>query len=184
MKYPTMKMWLYPFCSIMLNGTKGTENIPKSIPFIVVANHEKRVDPPYIFYAVLKILDKKVHFIATPAYWFFGNKIFREWAGCIPLFEPKQAYQEAKKLVETGEIVGIFPEGRLYRRVRPLKTGALRLAFETKAPILPIGLKSSWIPLNSKLNIGKLIYVRNKNNIKKQMSGLMKEIYKLRNDIH
>lgn len=182
MKYLTIKIWLYPFCKMMLNGIKGTENIPKSLPFIIVANHEKRVDPPYIFYAILKILNKKIHFIATPAYWFLGDKIFRKWAGCIPLFNPKQAYMEAKKLIRLGHIIGIFPEGRLYRKVRPLKTGAIRLALETNVPILPIGLKSSWMPFNSKLNIGKSFYVKDKS-IKKQTIDLMNHIYELRDSL-
>ena len=76
--------------------------------------------------------------------------------------------------------MGIFPEGHLEAKVRNPKTGAIRLALETNAPILPIGLKSSYIPFNSTLNIGKLIYLKkNKKNLKKQASDLMKKVYQL-----
>ena len=183
MKHLMLKAGLYPFCAVFLSHIKGTENIPKKTPFVIIANHEKRNDPHFIFYVMLKNLDKKVHFISTPAYLFLGNMIIRQWAACIPLFSPMQAYDEAKKLIESGEIVGIFPEGRLYKKVRPLKTGAVRLALETNVPILPIGLKSSWTPFSSKLNIGKPVYLKDGIDIEKKIEDLIKCVYKLRNDM-
>ena len=135
-----------------------------------------------IFYPLLRKLNKKIHFLSSTRWWFLGDTICRKWAGCIPLFDRKQAYQEAKKLIETGEIVGIFPEAGLRKTKNP-KTGAVRLALETKTPILPIGIKSSYIPFNSALNIGKPIHLKKKSNVKKQMSDLMKEVYRLRKSI-
>ena len=154
------------------------ENIPNKGPFIIISNHERLIDPFYVLYPILKKLNKKIHFIATPTWWFLGDTICRKWAGCIPLFDTKQAYAEAKKLIKLGEIVGIFPEGGT-RRTRNPRTGALRLALETNVPILPIGIKSSYVPFNSKLNIGKLIYLKKNKNIKKQAKELMEYVYKL-----
>lgn len=180
MTYPITKLWLYPLCSILIKRIKGVENIPKDSSFIIVSNHEHLIDPLYIIYPILKKLNKKVHFVATPTWWFLGDTICRQWAGCIPLFNSEQAYKETKELVESGEIVGLFPEGGTRRTKNP-KTGAVRLALETKTPILPIGIKSSYIPFNSILNIGKLIYLKkNKKNIKKQTLDLMMEVYRLR----
>ena len=184
MVYPITKFWLYPLCRIFIKRIKGIENIPNKPPFIVVSNHESFIDPLYIIYPILRKLNKKLHFIASPGWWFLGEAICREWAGCIPLFNSKQAYKEAKKLIKSGEIVGIFPEGARKRTKNP-KTGAVRLALETKTPILPISLKSSYLPFNSTLNIGKPVYLKkNKKNLKKQMSDLMEEVYRLRNSIH
>ena len=168
---------------VLIKNIKGLDNIPTKIPFIIVSNHEKLIDPVLIFYPILKKLNKKVHFLATPTWWFLGETICRKWAGCIPLFDRKQAYNESKKLIESGEILGIFPEAGLKRTKNP-KTGAIRLALETDAPILPIGIKSSYIPFNSTIKIGKLIHLKKKNNIKKQMSNLMEEVYRLRNSMH
>ena len=33
---------------------KGSENIPKKGPFIVVCNHFNRLDPPFVIYAIKK----------------------------------------------------------------------------------------------------------------------------------
>ncbi|MBS3105899.1 1-acyl-sn-glycerol-3-phosphate acyltransferase [Candidatus Woesearchaeota archaeon] len=180
MAYPISRFWLFYTFRILIRQIKGLDNIPTNLNFIVVSNHEKLADPFIIIYPLLRKLNKKIHFIATPTWWFLGETICRKWIGCIPMFNQKQAYIEAKKLINSGEIVGIFPEGHLEAKVRNPKTGAIRLALETNAPILPIGLKSSYIPFNSTLNIGKLIYLKkNKKNLKKQASDLMKKVYQL-----
>ena len=180
MAYPITKFWFYPLNWIMIKRIKGENNIPKNPNFIIISNHEHLIDPLYILYPVLWKLNKKVHFVATPTWWFLGDTICRQWAGGIPLFNSEQAYKEAKKLIKSGEIVGIFPEGGTRGTKNP-RTGAMRLALETKTPILPIGIKSSYIPFNSTVNIGKLVHLKNKNNIKKQISDLMEEVYRLRN---
>ena len=179
MAYPITKFWFYPLNWIMIKRIKGEDNIPKNPNFIIISNHEHLIDPLYIFYPILKKLNKKLHFIATPTWWFLGETICRQWAGCIPLFNSEQIYKEVKKLIKSGEIIGIFPEGGTKRTKNP-KTGAIRLALDTKTPILPIGLKSSYTPFNSTLNIGKLIYPNKNKDIKKQTLELMKEIYRLR----
>mgnify|MGYP001620129181 CR=1 FL=1 len=120
--------------------------------------------------------------MSSGSWWFLGETICRKWAACVPVFNPAQAYEETKKLIESGEIIGIFPEAGIRKTKNP-KTGAVRLALETKTPILPIGIKSSYIPFNSTINIGNLIYLKNQKNIKKQTLNLMKEIYRLRNNL-
>ncbi len=178
MTYPITKFWFYPFCKLMTRKIKGVENIPNKTTFIIASNHEHLVDPLYIIFPILRRLNKKVHFVATPTWWFLGETICKKWAGCVPLFNSEQAYKETKELVESGEIVGLFPEGGTRRTKNP-KTGAIRLALETKTPILPIGIRTSYIPFNSTLNIGKLIDLKQGKNIKKQAMYLLKEIYRL-----
>ena len=178
MAYPITKFWFYPLCRILIKRIKGIDNIPDKTTFIIVANHEKLIDPLYIIYTVLKKLNKKVHFLSSGRWWFLGETICRQWAGSIPLFDKKQAYNESKNLIISGEIVGIFPEGGTRRTKNP-KTGAVRLAVETNTPILPIGIKSSYLPFKSKLNIGKPIYINKKNDIEKQAKDLLKYIYQL-----
>ena len=182
MVYPIFRFWVYSLRNLMIRKIKGEENIPDKNSFIIVSNHEHLIDPFYILYPVLRRLKKKVHFIATPSWWFLGDKVCREWAGCIPLFNPEQAYKDSRQLIKSGEIVAIFPEGGIGRTKNP-KTGAVRLALETKVPILPIGIKSSYIPFNSKLNIGNIIYLKKSKNIKEQAKSAMNQVYKLRREI-
>ena len=181
MAYPITKWFYFPLIRFLIRNVNGTENIPNNSAFIVVSNHEKLVDPLFIIYPILKKLNKKVYFLSTGRWWFLGETICRQWAGTIPLFNRKQAYEDSKNLIQSGEIVGIFAEGGTKRTKNP-KTGAVRLAIETKTPILPIGIKSSYFPFTSILNIGQPLYLdKNKKNIKKITIGLMEHVYRLRN---
>ncbi len=183
MVYIISKLWLYPFCNILIKRVKGIENIPVKTKFIIASNHETLRDHLLVIYPILKKLDKKVHFIATPVWWFESERV-RKWAAVIPLYSPDQAYEEAKELIESGEIVAIFPEGRLERknRAKNPKTGVVRLALETNTPILPMGIKFSYVPSSSTLNIGKLVYARKNKDVKQQTKELMKYIYKLKRE--
>lgn len=171
-----------PF-KLLTKSVKGVENIPMESNFIIAANHEHYLDPLFVAYPVWKKLNKKVHFVAKPTWWFLGENICRHWAGCIPLFSPKQAYKETKYIIERGGIIGIFPEGDLkgpMRKERP-KTGAVRLAVETKRPILPIAVKSSYMPFSSRLCIGKPLYLKKSSgDTGIDAANLMAHIYKLK----
>lgn len=183
MVYPIFKILFFPICRILIKKIGGIENIPTNSNFIIVSNHENRIDPLYVIYPLLKKLNKKVYFLAQPNWWFLGEKICRHWAGCVPLFDSKQAYSELKEHLLNNKIIGIFPEGGYKRKKEgKYKTGVIRLAIETKTPILPIGIKSSYIPFTTTLNIGKPIYLKkSQKSIKKQISDLMKQVYNLRN---
>ena len=181
MAYPITKFWFYPFCRVLTKKINGVDNIPQNSNFIIASNHKKLIDPLLIIYTILKKLNKKVHFLATPTWWFLGETICRQWAGCIPLFDSKIAYEEIKDYLKKGEVVGLFPQGQLDTKTRYPKTGAVRLALDTKTPILPIGIKSSYIPFNSKITIGKPIYFKKNKDVEKQTIDLMRHVYNLRN---
>lgn len=180
MVYKFTKWWYYPLCWLFIREIIGVYNIPSKGKFIVVANHNKMLDPLLIVYPIVKKIDKKVHFIASVRWWpFLGEYICRRWAGCIPLFTPKQSYKEAKKMVNNGEIVGIFPEGRIDLDERKVKNGAIRLALETDTPILPIKVESSYFPFMSVVTVDKLLQPEG---IKKEFRNpekLMAKIYNL-----
>lgn len=178
------KLWFYPFCRLMTRKIMGIENISDKETFIIVSNHEKLIDPVFLIYAVLKKLNKKVHFLSTGRWWFLGETICKQWAGCIPVFDSKQAYEDTKRIIKSGGIVGIFPEGRLTNKKRTFKTGAVRLAIETRTPILPIGVKSSYFPFGAAVNIGKPIYLKKGKDIGNQTAQLMELVYRLKSKIN
>jgi len=180
MTYSMLKLWLYPFTKIMVKNIKGIDNIPKDSNFLVVANHERYVDPLYIGYAMLRYLNEKIHFIASPRYVpYLGRTICEKWMGCI-LAYPGKTFDRAKEELLAGKVVGIFPEGLLPAKVRIPKFGAIKLAFETGRPILPIAVKSSHMPFKSELIIAKPVYINSKRNMEQQMFDLMERIYKLK----
>ena len=74
MAYPIFKLIYLPALRLMIRSIKGMENLPSNAPFIVVSNHERQIDPFLIIYLILSRLNKKVHFIASPRYWFWVKK--------------------------------------------------------------------------------------------------------------
>ena len=59
----------------------------------------------------------------------------------------RSAYDAAKRLIEAGELVGIFPEGKRSRAgwMEPeLRAGAARLALETGAPLVPATIRGAY----------------------------------------
>ena len=174
MVYPITKKTLFSFTRLFLKEIKGIENIPKKGPFIIASNHECYLDPFLIMSVVIPIKDKKIHFLANKGrFWdFFGDRISRHWVGAIPLDEGKEkAFQELLDLLKKSEIVALFIEGQrsLDGRLMKGKTGVVRLALKSNAPILPIGLigtfeiapRDKLMPKlkRAKMNIGKAIYL-------------------------
>ncbi|MBI2138302.1 1-acyl-sn-glycerol-3-phosphate acyltransferase [Candidatus Woesearchaeota archaeon] len=180
MVYPYFRWILFPLCRLFISKIAGLGNIPKKGNFILIANHGKRMDPVFLFYVIVRFLNRKVCFIATPHLWFLGEAICRRWAGCIPLFNPGQAFQDAKEALLSGEIVGIFPEGDYHFKERAIKTGAFRLAYETKTPILPASISFSKAPFSGEIHIGKPFTIKSRTDIRQVAKQAMDAVYALK----
>ncbi|MFH1641665.1 MAG: lysophospholipid acyltransferase family protein [Nanoarchaeota archaeon] len=191
MVYPIARYTVAPLLRLFIRKVDGLNNLPKP-PFIIAANHESFLDPFLILAVTLPLIDQKIHYLAMKGrFWnLFGDGISRHWAGCVPLDEGKQnALTELADILSNGGIVGIFPGGprSLDGRLTKGKTGAVRLALETKVPIVPVGLIGTFniapdntlIPRPRRANIrfGKPIYYNTKNpNLKNLTSDLMAKI--------
>ncbi len=200
MVYPILKKTLFPLVRLFLKEIKGMENIPKNGPFIITSNHESYMDPFLIDSIIIPMLNKKIHFLVNKGrFWnFFGYKIAKDWAGCVPLDDGKEkALEELSSLLKKKEIAGIFTSLRsLDGSLRRGKTGVVRLALKAHVPILPIGIIGAFeiAPGNklmpklkrAKLNIGKLVYLNkyykkniNSNLLRKLTDDLMEVISEL-----
>ena len=144
---------------------RGSENIPKNGPFIVVCNHFNRLDPPFVIYAI----KKPINFLMASNQTVEAQIMWAPWLyGFIPTNREKLAPSTIKrslKALKNGEIVGIFPEGAATEQhLRPAKKGAAYLAMTANVPILPmsiIGMDNIWdnwfkgIKPNLQITIGK-----------------------------
>ncbi|HLG15233.1 MAG TPA: lysophospholipid acyltransferase family protein [Blastocatellia bacterium] len=121
----------------------GLENVPESGPVILAGNHPSYLDP----ILVALPLERVVKFMAWDALFkvSFLRGLIRK-LGAFPVDirrgKGEAAYREARKVLEAGDALGIFPEGQRSERgpMGELRTGVARLAIATGAPIVPVTL--------------------------------------------
>lgn len=142
-------MWLLSH-TIYRVKHKGFEHIPTEGPAVLVCNHISFVDPLLIGGAVRRpirfVMDHRIY-NTKGLHWFFKA------AHTIPICSPKEnaeVYEEAfkaiKAVLDDGEIVGIFPEGKLTRdgNINEFKPGIERILQETPVPVIPMALQGLW----------------------------------------
>ena len=128
---------------------EGAANVPAEGPAILASNHLSYAD--WLFMPLT--LPRRVTFVAKAEYFtspglkgWFQRKFFAG-AGQVPIDRTgasaaEGALSSARRILEEGELFGIYPEGtrshdgRLYRG----KTGVARLALETKVPVIPVAV--------------------------------------------
>ncbi len=127
---------------------KGSENIPKKGPFVLVCNHFNRLDPPFVIFAI----KRPINFLMASDQILDAQLMWAPWLyGFIPTNRQSIAPSTIKRsltALKKGEVVGIFPEGTATEQyIRPAKNGAAYLAMTTGALILPmslIGMNNIW----------------------------------------
>lgn len=126
----------------------GVEKIPASGPAVIAANHPSYLDPILLGLQVRR----PIHFMAWDALFrvpIMGSlmRLFHAFPVDVRKGQGREAYDKAKRLLERGELVGIFPEGKRSRTgwLEPaLREGAARLAWETGAPLVPATIAGAY----------------------------------------
>jgi 1-acyl-sn-glycerol-3-phosphate acyltransferase len=126
----------------------GEENVPASGPAVIAANHPSYLDPILLGLQIRR----PIHFMAWDALFrvpVMGAlmRVFDAFPVDVRKGKGREAYDKAKALVESGEVVGIFPEGKRSRTgwLEPaLREGAARLAWETGAPLIPATIAGAY----------------------------------------
>ena len=169
------------FHIIFLPKVKGKENIPKSSGAILAGNHKSNLD----CFMVILSTRRCVHFLAKAELfklsffnWFFSN------SGLIPVYrngKDKKALETAIKYLKNGELVGVFPEGRLNKTskttVLPFKIGAVKMASETGCPIVPFTIRGKYIPFTRSIEIVfQKPYFVTENNLQKENEILTRKV--------
>lgn len=137
--------------------TKGIEdNVPDEGAALIVCNHVSYMDALILGGAIPRptrfVMYYKIFQIPV-ASWFFKT------ARAIPIAGAKEdpetmrkAFDEVDKALAEGEIVCIFPEGKLTTdgEIAEFKSGVEKILAERKVPVVPIALKGMWTSMFSK----------------------------------
>ncbi len=129
---------------------KGLDNIPDEGPAVLVCNHVSLTDAVIIGGTVRRpirfVMDHQIFKIPIL------NFIFRT-AKAIPIAPRKEdpamlerAYEQVKKALADGDLICIFPEGKLTDtgELYPFKDGIVRILESSPVPVIPMALQGMW----------------------------------------
>jgi len=134
----------------------GLERIPEEGPAIVVCNHVSYVDALVITAACRRpirwVMDHRIFSIPVLSFFFRTMRAIpiapaREDADAL-----KSAYDAIAKALDDGELVGLFPEGRLTSdgEMGPFRPGIAQILARTAVPVIPMALSGLWQSLFSR----------------------------------
>lgn len=120
----------------------GLEHVPADGPAILAGNHLSFLDSVFL----PACLDRPVFYLGKSDYFRGWQRHFYENVGVMPVARQggdagAASLRKGEEVLRSGRLLGIYPEGtrspdgRLYRG----KTGPVRLALSTGAPIVPVG---------------------------------------------
>jgi 1-acyl-sn-glycerol-3-phosphate acyltransferase len=128
----------------------GLENIPEQGPAVLICNHVSFVDALIIAAACRRpirfVTDHNIFRIPVL------NFVFRT-GRAIPIASARdnpelleRAYDEIARALEQGDLVCIFPEGRITDtgEMYPFRPGVMRIIKRTPVPVVPLALRGLW----------------------------------------
>ena len=124
--------------------------VPEEGPAVVVCNHVSFVDALVIMAACKRpirfVMDHQIF------RWPVLNFVFRT-SKAIPIAPAKEdpvmmerAFEEVGKALDAGDLVGIFPEGKITGNgeINPFRPGITRILARNPVPVVPMALRGLW----------------------------------------
>ena len=128
----------------------GLQHIPESGPAIITCNHVSFVDALVIMAAsprpIRFVMDHNIFKVPVLSF------VFRT-AKAIPIAPAKEnvalrdkAFDDAARALRDGDLVGIFPEGRITDtgELYPFRPGVMEILKRQPAPVVPMALCGLW----------------------------------------
>jgi 1-acyl-sn-glycerol-3-phosphate acyltransferase len=147
---------LYTFARTVLNPMRkfffridvvGLNHVPTQGPAILCPNHVSFLDSAFL----MLVLPRRITYVGKAEYmddW--KTKYLFPAVGMIPIDRgggsaSERALSAATRILDRGELFGIFPEGTRSRDgvLHKGHTGPARLAMRTGAPIIPVGIRGT-----------------------------------------
>jgi 1-acyl-sn-glycerol-3-phosphate acyltransferase len=141
---PALRVALHPFFRMEYSGV---ENVPRTGPVLLVANHVAYADPFWIGLP-----------IARPIHFMTWSNVFHvsylrpllKYFLCFPIEQKKAvdkaAFRHSQQIIRNGEALMIFPEGGRTPtgRLEEFKPGAFHIAVKTETPVVPVSLNGAY----------------------------------------
>jgi 1-acyl-sn-glycerol-3-phosphate acyltransferase len=165
--------WLLLLGDVLLTRFLWRLSIPRRLPVgpregaVLIANHRSSVDP--FFFQI--IAGRPVHWMVAREYCEHPKfRWFLKQTEAIPVgrggIDPS-ATRAAIRFLQSGELVGMFPEGRLNTGddlMLPVRPGAIVVALKARVPVIPCHIEGSpyggtaaspiWTPARVRVRIG------------------------------
>ena len=140
---------------------EGLEHVPEEGACVIACNHVSYVDAVVIAASVRRpirfVMDHRI--FAVPVLSF----VFRTMR-TIPIAPAREdaalkdkAFDDVRRALEAGEIVGIFPEGRLTDtgEMSAFRPGVSQIVATTPVPVVPMALRGLWGSFFSRASNGR-----------------------------
>jgi 1-acyl-sn-glycerol-3-phosphate acyltransferase len=140
---------------------QGLENIPEEGPCIVVCNHVSYVDAMVLAASIRRpirfVMDHRIFQVPVLSFVFRAMRT-------IPIAPAREdpklkdaAFAEAARALSEGEIIGIFPEGKLTDtgEMNDFRPGVQQMLATTPVPVVPIALSGLWGSFFSRSSNGR-----------------------------
>lgn len=133
----------------------GLEHLNKEGRFILAGNHTNNFD----CLLLISSCKRTIHFLAKEELTKGMKKVIFKNMGIIPVnrkIHDSNALKTAIATLEEEKVIGIFPEGTFTKGkdvILPFKIGAVKMAKETKSPIIPFTITGKYRPFKKGLTI-------------------------------
>jgi 1-acyl-sn-glycerol-3-phosphate acyltransferase len=128
----------------------GLENIPDEGPAVLVCNHVSFVDALIIAAACRRpirfVMDHAIFRIPVLNFVFRTGRAIPIASGREDPAVLEEAYDEIARGLEAGDLICIFPEGRITDsgEICPFRSGIKRIVERTPVPVVPLALRGLW----------------------------------------
>ena len=133
----------------------NSKAIKESGSVILAGNHTSYNDPLLVAYAT----KRQVHFFAKDSLYKGLKKVIFKGVGIIPVnrkIKDRNSLNMGIKALNNNLVVGIFPEGTINKTndvIMPFKYGAVKMAKETNATIVPFAITHKYKLLKKSVKI-------------------------------
>ena len=140
---------------------EGLENVPEEGPCVIACNHVSYVDAVVIAASVRRpirfVMDHRIFRVPVLSFLFRTMRTIPIASGRDDPALKAKAFDDVRQALEAGEVVGIFPEGRLTEtgELGAFRPGVQQIVATTPVPVVPMALRGLWGSFFSRASNGR-----------------------------